>query len=190
MWKALRQLTLVSGIVVGVAAALRWRRAREAGEVPFNRMRVTMNSRVNPWLIERGLAGGLHSEIATIEHIGRHTGVVHSTPVHPTFVDDRVWIPLPYGEASQWAKNVIVAGHCRLRAHGTVYELDEPQIVPATDDPKLAKTATQVADWLGIEYLRLHRCTEHEEAPAREPEAAALAAPAIERIEEQTAVPA
>ena len=190
MWKLIRRLTLVSGLLAGVAAVATWRRARAAGEVPFDRIRTAMNTQVNPWLVQHGLAGGLRSEIGTIEHMGRRTRVVHTTPVHPTFVDDRIWIPLPYGDASQWAKNVIAAGHCRLRAHDTVYDLDDPHIVPASDNPKLAKAATQVASWLGIKYLRLHRVPKLEEAQAREPVAASLAGPAVERSEEPALVPA
>ena len=164
----LRRLMLAGLVVGGVVAVQDWRRGRRAGKAPFGRARMAMNGRVNPWLMQHGLTGGEHSEIGTIEHIGRRTGVTHMTPVYPTFVEDKVWIPLPYGPASQWAQNVVAAGHCQLHLHRTVYGLDEPQIVPATENPTLPRLVGRLADWLGIEYLDLHRFAEHLEAPVTE----------------------
>jgi hypothetical protein len=192
MFRLLRRLMLATGLVAGTAAVMEWRRARLAGQVPFNGLRLAMNDRVNPWLMQRGLAGGTRSEIATIEHIGRRTGEVHLTPVHPTFEADHVWIPLPYGEQSQWAQNVIAAGHSRLQLHDTIYELDEPQIVAAAEDPKLARPVAQVAGWLGIEYLRLHRFAEHAGSFASEetakPAVEHVLGPAFEQVEEEVPV--
>ena len=42
-----------------------------------------VNTVVNPRLLRRGLAGGGASEIGTIEHFGRRSGVRRLTPVHP-----------------------------------------------------------------------------------------------------------
>ncbi len=160
MWKLMRRLVLVSGVAACAAALMEWRRAHLAGDVPFDQVRRAMNGRLNPWLMERGLVGGAHSEIALLEHVGRRTGRRHLTPVHPTFVDEQVWIPLPYGSGSQWARNVIAAGHCRMTMRGEEFELDEPQIVPALEDPKLPERAARLAGWLGVEYLRLHTFAE------------------------------
>lgn len=178
MWKLMRRVVLVTGVVASAAALMEWRRAHLAGDVPFDRVRRAMNGQVNPWLMQRGLVGGAHSEIALLEHVGRRSGRRHVTPVHPTFVDDQVWIPLPYGEGSQWARNVLAAGHCQMTLRDVVYELDEPQIVPALEDPKLPERAARFAGWLGIEYLRLHRFAEHEVMPG-----AAEAAPTADEIE-------
>lgn len=164
----LRRLMVAGIIAGGVMTVRQWREGRRAGQAPFGRVRLAMNEHIDPWLMQRGLAGGQHSEIGTIEHVGRKTGVTHTTPVYPTFVEDRVWIPLPYGEASQWAQNVIAAGHCLLHLHQTVYGLDEPQIVPASEYPKLPQVAARVAGWLGVEYLRVHRFAERPESLAPE----------------------
>jgi deazaflavin-dependent oxidoreductase (nitroreductase family) len=188
MWKRLRRLTLAGVIGASVMTVLAWRRGRRAGEAPFGRARNAMNGRVNPWLMQHGLTGGEHSEIGTIEHVGRKTGVAHTTPVYPTFVEDRVWIPLPYGEASQWAQNVLAAGHCQLHLHGTVYRLDEPQIVPATENPMLPQLAARFAGWLGVRYLRLHRFAEPQETLATEPSAVPIAEREPEHLEEDATV--
>jgi hypothetical protein len=150
---------LAAGALVagGVFAVHRWRTSRRTGGVPFNGMRIAMNTAINPWLLRRGLAGGRHSELGMLEHVGRVSAKVHQTPVHPTVIGDLIWIPLPYGNASQWARNVIAAGGCRLQLRGEVLELDGPQIVPARNDPALSDAAADLAGWLGISYLQLHR---------------------------------
>ena len=157
----------VRGFLVGTAAAvtattvMQWRRGRAAGEVPFDRVRIWGNERLNPWLLKRGLAGGRRSEIGMIEHVGRKTGAVHLTPIHPTFTaDGQVWIPVPYGEMSQWAQNIIAAGHARLQWHDTLYDLDQPEIVAAHEDPALSPLAARAAEWLDVRYLRLVRVAE------------------------------
>lgn len=188
MWTFVRRVAIAAGITAVTAGVLEWRHRRLAGEAPFDRLRIVMNERVNPWLLSRGIAGGQHSEIGTIEHIGRRTGEVRRTPVHPSFVDDQVWIPVPYGEASQWARNVLAAGHCRLEFHDLVYDLDEPRLVPAAEDPLLPRIAARTAGWLGVEYLRLHRfgerrgalapaATEGSAAPVEVPEPVAVEEP-------------
>lgn len=157
MQRLLARLAFVS-VVLGAAMALReWRRARAAGEVPFPALRRFGNERLDPWVMRLGLAGGRHSEIATIEHVGRTSGTVRYTPVHATFADDDVWIPLPYGELSQWARNVVAAGGCRLQLHESLHELGDPAIVAPAEDPLLARPVQLIADELGIRYLRLHR---------------------------------
>lgn len=170
----LRWLTLGGLLAGAVLTVQQWRRGRRAGEAPFGRARIVMNARIDPWLMQHGFAGGQHSEIGIIEHMGRKTGSAHTTPVYPTLIENRVWIPLPYGAASQWARNVIAAGYCQLHLQQTVYGLDEPQIVPASEYPKLPPMAARLADWLGIEYLRLHRFAERPEALAIEAPATPL----------------
>ena len=88
---------------------------------------------------------------------------VREVVLHPTVIDDQVWIPVPYGEASQWAQNVLAAGGCRLRAHERDYRLAEPALLPATASPTLVRPVAAAIDWLGMRYLRLHVA---EDAPA------------------------
>ena len=114
-------IAILIELVAGVTwAVLRFRSERRAGHAPFGGLRRFVNARLNPALMERGLAGGGRSEVGLLEHVGRHSGQRYQTPVHPTVIDDQVWIPVPYGEASQWAQNVLAAGGCRLRADGCV----------------------------------------------------------------------
>jgi deazaflavin-dependent oxidoreductase (nitroreductase family) len=150
-------LAILVETVAGLTwAVLRFRSERRAGRAPFGGLRRFVNGRLNPLLVESGLAGGRHSEVAVLQHVGRHSGNRYETPVHPTVVGDEVWIPVPYGEASQWARNVLAAGGCDLHIHETDYRLEAPSLVPATESPSLARPLAGTMDWLGMRYLRLH----------------------------------
>jgi deazaflavin-dependent oxidoreductase (nitroreductase family) len=157
MMRMMRRAIALGGLAGAVALVVRWRRARAAALDPFPAARRFMNERIDPWLLRLGLVGGRHSEIGLIEHVGRRTGMLRLTPVHPTVTPDEVWIPLPYGETSAWAQNVLAAGRCRLQIHETLYELDRPAIVDATEDPELPWLAAWLADRMAVRYLRLHR---------------------------------
>lgn len=136
--------------LAGVAALIvAWRRDRRIG----TRM---MNEVVDPWLIRRGIAGG-RSELGTLEHVGRRSGTRHLTPVHPVATEDGFRIIVPLGLKSEWARNVLAAGHCRLQVADVVFDLDEPLLMPARDVAELGDTARRIADRLGFMYLRLHR---------------------------------
>lgn len=83
----------------------------------------TMNEVVNPFLVQRGISGVGRAEVGTLEHVGRSSGTVRLSPVHPVLAGDSVRITVPLGLQSEWARNVLAAGHCRMQLHGTVYEL-------------------------------------------------------------------
>lgn len=154
--------------VAGVAVAY-WRRHPRIGTH-------LMNAIVNPLLLRRGLAGGHRSEIGTIEHVGRKTGIRRLTPVHPERTPEGFRIIVPLGSHSEWARNVVNAGHCRLQVHETVYELDEPALVPASEVPELPAVAQTMLGALGFEYLKLR--TFNASQGSLEPAEPAIAPPA------------
>ena len=43
--------------------------------------------------------------------------------------DEGFIIPLPFGDATQWAKNLFAAGGGSLRSAGRDHQIDEPRIV-------------------------------------------------------------
>jgi deazaflavin-dependent oxidoreductase (nitroreductase family) len=144
-------------VVVGASAALgaaatgaviAWRRNPRIGTA-------FVNSVVNPMLLRRGLAGGGASEIGTLEHVGRTSGLRRLTPVHPEPTPEGFRIIVPLGPHSQWASNVLAAGHCRLQLHDVVYDLDEPTMVAAADVADLPAAIRRVMTTLGFEYLVL-----------------------------------
>jgi hypothetical protein len=140
-------------IVLTLAAAsgallVRWRRDPRMGSA-------FVNSVVNPWLVSRGLAGGRHSEVGPLEHIGRTSGIRRLAPVHPEPTPDGFRVMVPLGTRSEWARNVLAAGRCRLQLHERVYELVEPRLVPAGEVGDLPAVGRAVMSWLGFHYLIL-----------------------------------
>ena len=133
--------------VVGGAVTL-WRRNPRVGTA-------FVNSIVNPRLVRRGFAGGGASEIGTLEHVGRRSGIRRLTPVHPEPTAGGFRIVVPLGPHSEWARNVLAAGHCRLQLRDLVYELDEPTMIPAGADPDLPWAVRRAMSALGFEYLTL-----------------------------------
>jgi hypothetical protein len=64
-------------------------------------------------------------------------------------------IIVPVGEQSQWARNVLAAGHCRLVVGDRLYELDEPVLETPAEMPDLPRPVRALFGWLGFRYLRL-----------------------------------
>src|SRR5438105_7113085 len=75
-------------------------------------------------------AGKIGSNTSVIRHIGRRTGRTYETPIVAVEHDDGFLIALPYGERTDWMKNVLATGQAAIVTHGQTYEVDQPQIVP------------------------------------------------------------
>jgi deazaflavin-dependent oxidoreductase (nitroreductase family) len=130
-----------------------WRQHPRAGAATVNRV-------INPWLMRQGVADVSRGEIGLMEHIGRISGTVRVTPIHPVVTDNGLRIIVPLGGESQWARNVIAAGHCRVQVGETIRELDEPKLVSPTEVEAVPPVAARVMDWLGFRYLLLHQFAE------------------------------
>ena len=137
-----------------VAAAVMWRRNTRIGTA-------FVNSIVNPALVRRGLAGYGRSEIGTLEHVGRKSGVRRLTPVHPEPTPAGFRIIVPLGMRSEWARNVVAAGHCRLLLHDQVIDLDEPAMVDAGEAQDLPWPLRRALSTLGFRYLALRTFASH-----------------------------
>jgi hypothetical protein len=146
-------LPAVTGAAV-VGAAGMWRRNPRIGTA-------FVNSVVNPALLRRGLAGYGRSEIGTLEHVGRKSGVRRLTPVHPEPTPAGFRIIVPLGMRSEWARNVVAAGHCRVLLHDQVLDLDEPAMVDAGEVQDLPWPLRRVLAGLGFQYLNLRTFASH-----------------------------
>jgi deazaflavin-dependent oxidoreductase (nitroreductase family) len=154
----MRKLLVLLAVIGAVAALVAaWVRNKRVGSGVANDI-------VNPFLVRRGLAGTGRAEIGTLEHVGRTSGVRRLTPIHPVPTDTGFRIVVPLGEQSQWVRNVLAAGHCRIQLHDVVYELDEPVLLAASEVPEVPAPLAWVLDRLGVEYLLLRRFAE---APGR-----------------------
>jgi hypothetical protein len=156
----MRRIVFVIGLsaATGAVAATVWRRNPRLGTA-------FVNSVVNPALMRRGLVGGRMSEIGTIDHVGRRSGIHRLTPVHPepTLNGFRVLVPL--GVRSEWAQNVLAAGHCRLHLHEAVFDLDEPAWVAASKIHDLPWPVRRLMGALGFQYVTLRNVKTTKDNP-------------------------
>jgi hypothetical protein len=151
---AMRKVIVAIGSVGAIAGFVAWwRRHRTFGAAWVTRV-------VDPWLVGRGVVDRSNAEIGLLEHAGRTTGTVRICPVHPIRTADGFRVILPLGVDSQWARNVLAAGHCRLQLGDVVYELDEPVLVVPSAIDDLPAPVARVMDWLGFRYLVLRRFAE------------------------------
>jgi len=142
----------IGAVVVGAVRI--WRRHPRVGTA-------FVNSVVNPVLLRRGLVGHGRAEIAMLEHVGRRSGTKRLTPVHPEATQNGFRIVVPLGVQSEWARNVIAAGHCRIQLHDQVFDLDEPAMVDAGEAKDMPWPLRRVMAALGFKYLNLRTFAVH-----------------------------
>jgi hypothetical protein len=163
------------GIVLGVLAAAFaglaswWRRHRRFGSGFVTHV-------LDPWLVRHDIAAGSKGEIGLLAHVGRTTGLVRLTPVHPVPIEGGFRIIVPLGFESQWARNVLAAGHCRLQVGETVLELDEPSLVSPLAARGGSRATAAWTDWLGFRYLILRTVIARPGRLDESPDAAAIPA--------------
>ncbi|HYO44735.1 MAG TPA: hypothetical protein VES19_16165 [Candidatus Limnocylindrales bacterium] len=143
-----------AGIVIGVVIDRVTLELRKPAAEQFPWLRARMNDRVNPWLLEHGIPGSERAEIGTLEHVGRTSGALHFTPVHPTLRGSTVLVPAPLGDGSQWARNVLLAGHARLQLHDELLDLEAPEVVLVAESGMVPATLAAPFDRMGWRYVR------------------------------------
>ena len=119
-----------------------------------------MTKVLNPLIVR--LAGRPHFHMAAqLTHVGRRSGRTYVTPIGARRVGDMVLIPLTFGNQSDWSRNVLAAGRCRLRLDGVDYEASAPALVSRDEaDPHVRAGFGQLQrssmHMLGItQFLRL-----------------------------------
>ena len=66
---------------------------------------------------------------AILRHTGRTSGTAYATPVVALRTSDGFIVPLPFGDATQWAKNLFAAGGGSIRSAGHEHHVGDPRIV-------------------------------------------------------------
>lgn len=67
---------------------------------------------------------------ALVRHVGRTSGRSYSTPVAPlTRKSDVIIIGLPWGEKTDWVRNIQAAGGCTVEWKGTSIPVSQPTFV-------------------------------------------------------------
>jgi deazaflavin-dependent oxidoreductase (nitroreductase family) len=99
-----------------------------------------MTKVLNPVVIK--LAGRPRFHMAAqLRHTGRRSGREYVTPVGARRAGDVVLIPLTFGNQSDWARNVLAAGHCSLRLEGVDYDATAPALLSPEEAGPEARTA-------------------------------------------------
>lgn len=70
---------------------------------------------------------------ALVECTGRTSGRTYRIPVATAPTPDGFVIPLPFGDATQWVRNVLASGSATIRWNGRTLALAEPEIIPTAD---------------------------------------------------------
>ena len=78
-------------------------------------------------------AGKEGADTSVVRHVGRRSGRAYQTPVIAAQHDDSFLIALPYGERTDWLKNVLAKGSATIVASGRTYEVDRPEVVPMAE---------------------------------------------------------
>ena len=64
-----------------------------------------------------------------MQHRGRRSGRLFRTPVVVKATRDGFIVPMPWGEGTDWYRNVHAAGECTIRWKGRDYPLVDPQVI-------------------------------------------------------------
>jgi deazaflavin-dependent oxidoreductase (nitroreductase family) len=66
---------------------------------------------------------------AVLHHRGRRSGRAYAVPVGVRATADAYFIALPFGERTQWVRNVVAARGCTVRWRGEDLVMEEPTLV-------------------------------------------------------------
>ena len=78
-------------------------------------------------------AGQEGSATSVVRHVGRRSGRTYETPVIAAAHDDSFLIALPYGQRTDWLKNVLSKGSATIVSNGHTYEVSQPEVIPMTE---------------------------------------------------------
>jgi deazaflavin-dependent oxidoreductase (nitroreductase family) len=122
---------------------------RPAPAAPTSRVRAVAR-RFGP--IGRRMAGSRAFPFwAILRHTGRVSGATYEIPVVARPAPGGYLIPLPFGEGTQWARNLLAAGGGSVRVAGREHVVVDPEVVELeTVGPLLNPVIRLVAARLGI----------------------------------------
>jgi deazaflavin-dependent oxidoreductase (nitroreductase family) len=64
-----------------------------------------------------------------ITHRGRRSGIAYRTPVVVRPTSDGFVVPMPWGESTDWYRNVRAASDCVIRWKGRDYRVGQPEVI-------------------------------------------------------------
>jgi deazaflavin-dependent oxidoreductase (nitroreductase family) len=80
--------------------------------------------------LSRPLAGRRFFPIwAVVHHRGRRSGLEYAVPVAIRVTADGFIIPLPWGDRTQWLRNVLAEDGCVVKWRGVMHRVTAPRVV-------------------------------------------------------------
>jgi hypothetical protein len=94
-----------------------------------------------------------------LRHIGRKSGTAYEIPIVALPTKGGFLIPLPFGEGTQWLKNIQASDRAGLRHAGHDYAIDHPELIDLeTAGPDLPGWVRFASRRVGIgRFVRMHR---------------------------------
>lgn len=86
---------------------------------------------------------------AVVHHTGRRTGRALALPVALLVTPEEFVITLPWGPGTNWVRNVLAAGGCRLRWKGADHQVTAPEVI----DAARARTYFTRGSWVVAERV-------------------------------------
>jgi deazaflavin-dependent oxidoreductase (nitroreductase family) len=110
--------------------------------------------------VSRPLAGHRFLPLwAVLRHRGRRTGREFAIPVAIRVTDEAFVIALPFGERTQWVRNVVEAGGCAIRWRAADHVATDPAIIGYDEAaPAFAPVQRWILRRAGVSrFIRLSR---------------------------------
>ena len=94
-----------------------------------------------------------------LRHVGRRSGSAYEIPVVALPTSGGFLIPLPFGDQTQWLKNIQAADYACVRHAGHDYVVDHPEVVDLeTAGPDLPGWVRFASGRVGIgQFVRVRR---------------------------------
>jgi hypothetical protein len=91
-----------------------------------------LNRRANAFFLK--ISGRRLRAYSMLKHVGRSSGREYITPLSAYPLGDGFVMALLYGDATNvdWCRNIMAVGRCVLKTRGQEYELEKPEILPAS----------------------------------------------------------
>ena len=101
---------------------------------------------------------------AVVRHRGRKSGKLYSTPLAIRPTADGFVLPLPWGEGTDWCRNLRAAGGGVVHWGGADIEVDGPEVIETAEAlPNFQAYMRPVVKLVGIKkFLRVRRVVAHE----------------------------
>src|SRR5215831_20310942 len=88
-------------------------------------------------------------------HRGRRSGKMFRTPVVVRPTSDGFIVPMPWGQGTDWYRNVRAAGECVVRWKGRDYPLVQPEVI---DDPAAVRASFSAFEGAMMTRFGINHC--------------------------------